>query len=136
MAALLGTLAWLNGTRSAIFLVPPFGATLAILLYLPEAEVAKGRAVVAGSVIGAAIGTALAALLGAAASTAVVAALAAALVLATLKLFHPPGVALAMVPPLTHPDWGFPLAVVLPFTLIAIASAPLVRRQMSAVRPP
>lgn len=130
MTVLLGALAWLGASMDGLFLVPPFGATLAILLYLPDVEIAKPRSVICGSVVGAAIGTALTALLGADASTAVVAALAAALVLTAFRVFHPPGIALAMYPALLHPGWGFPFEVVLPFTLVAVISAPLVRRRM------
>jgi CBS-domain-containing membrane protein len=127
MAALLGALAWLDGSRRATFLVPPFGAMLAILLYLPNGRISQPPAVVCGSVLGAAIGTALTALLGANAGTAVGAAVAAMLILCALDVFHPPGVALAMYPPLLRPGWLFSLEVVLPFTLVAIASAPLAR---------
>jgi CBS domain-containing membrane protein len=131
MTVLLGALAWLSASRDAIFLVLPLGATLAILLYLPEAQIAKPRSVILGSVLGAVLGTALMAILGADASTAVVAALAAALVLSVFRVFHPPAIALALYPALVHPGWWFPLEVVLPFTLIAVLSAPLVRRRMS-----
>lgn len=132
MTVLLGTLAWLGASRGAIFLVPPFGATLAILLYCPDAEIAKPRSVVCGSVAGAAIGTALAALLGADAAAAVAAALIAAIALTAFRVFHPPGVALAMYPAVMRPGWWFPLEAVLPFTLVAIASAPWVRRMALA----
>lgn len=131
MTVLLGALAWRSASQDAIFLALPFGATLAILLYLPEAQIAKPRSVILGSVLGAAIGTALMAILGADASTAVVAALAAALVLSVFRVFHPPAIALALYPALVHPGWRFPLEVVLPFTLIAVLSAPLVRWRMS-----
>ena len=35
-----------------------------------------------------------------------------------------------MYPALLHPGWGFPFEVVLPFTLVAVMSAPLVRGRM------
>lgn len=127
MTALLGALAWLGASRNAMFLVPPFGATLAILLYLPDAPIARPRAVIVGSLLGASLGTLLAALLGAGPLTAVLAALSSALVLTGSRTFHPPGVALAMYPALLHTGVGFPLEVVLPFTLIAILTAPWVR---------
>ena len=127
MTALLGALAWLGAARNAIFLVPPFGATLAILLYLPDVPIARARAVMGGSLLGASIGTLLAALLGAGPFTAVLAAFVAAVVLTGSRLFHPPGIALAMYPALLHPGVWFALEVVLPFTLIATLTAPWVR---------
>lgn len=129
MTALLGALAWFSSSLSTVLLVPPFGATLAILLYLPDSKIAKPLPVICGSVGGAAIGTALATLLGRDPSTAVLAALTAALILGMLKVFHPPGVALAMYPALMHPGEWFALEVVLPFTLVALFSAALILRR-------
>lgn len=133
MTTLLGVLAWLGSSQNAIFLVPPFGASLAILLYLPEARIAKPLPVICGSVGGAVLGAILAVPLGTGPSTAVVAGLTAALVLTALKVFHPPGVALAMYPALMHVSPWFPLEVVLPFTLVAVLSAPLARRRPDPV---
>jgi len=45
-----------------------------------------------------------------------------------LRAYHPPGVALAMFSPLLHPGWWFAVQVVLPFTLVAVASAALMSR--------
>ena len=36
MAVLLGILVWLDDQHEGIFLVPPFAATMSILLYLPS----------------------------------------------------------------------------------------------------
>jgi CBS-domain-containing membrane protein len=56
MVVLLGILVWLDDQHKAIFLVPPFAATMSILLYLPSVSLAQPFAVVVGSVLGAAIG--------------------------------------------------------------------------------
>src|ERR1700686_1954272 len=47
-----------------IFLIPPFAATLTILVYQPNVSIAQPVAVVCGSLLGAAIGTVLTVLLG------------------------------------------------------------------------
>src|ERR1700730_12899805 len=57
VAAMFGALALLEANRIGVFLVPPFGATLTILMLLPEAPVAQPYALIAGSVCGAAVGT-------------------------------------------------------------------------------
>ena len=64
MAVLLGSLAWLDFRDGGLFLVPPFAATLTILVYQPNVPIAQPIAVVCGSLFGAAIGTVLSALLG------------------------------------------------------------------------
>jgi hypothetical protein len=64
MAVLLGALAWLDFRRGGIFLVPPFSATMTILLYLPDVWIAQPFAIVFGSILGAAIGTVLSLFLG------------------------------------------------------------------------
>jgi HPP family len=64
MAVLLGILVWLNHLGRRIFLVPPFAATITILLYLPNLAIAQPYTVVFGSTCGAGIGTALTSLLG------------------------------------------------------------------------
>jgi CBS-domain-containing membrane protein len=101
-AALLGALAWLNRRNGGIFLVPPFAATLTILVYLPNASVARPIVVVAGSVLGAAIGTGFSLFLGVGAGVAALAAIATMVLLPWFRVFHPPGVALAMCPALLH----------------------------------
>jgi len=64
MAILLGALALLNRRYGGIFLVPPFAATMSILVYLPQVSMAQPLAVVAGSTFGAAIGAVLSLLIG------------------------------------------------------------------------
>ena len=59
MAVLLGALVWLDLRRGGIFLVPPFAATMTILVYLPDVAVAQPFAIVFGSTLGAATGTVL-----------------------------------------------------------------------------
>jgi hypothetical protein len=63
MAVLLGVLAWLD-FRGGTFPVPPFAATMTILLYLPDVWIAQPFAIVFGSILGAAIGTVLSLFLG------------------------------------------------------------------------
>jgi CBS-domain-containing membrane protein len=128
MAALLGALAWLDLRRGGIFLVPPFAATMTILLYLPNVSIAQPFAIVVGSALGAAIGTALSLFLGVGPGIAMMAALTALIVLPLVRAYHPPGVALAMYPPLLHPGLWFAVQVVLPFTLVAVISAALMSR--------
>jgi CBS-domain-containing membrane protein len=122
MAGLLGALTWLDLRDGAIFLLPPFAATLTILVYLPNTPVAQPVAVVCGSVFGAAIGTVFSLVLGSGAGVAMLAALAAMIMLPLLRVFHPPGTALAMCPALLHLGPWFALEVVLPFTLVAVIS--------------
>src|SRR5258706_16402779 len=55
--SMLGLLALLEDKRLGLYLIPPFGATLTILLDLPEAPVAQPYSLVAGSVVGASVGT-------------------------------------------------------------------------------
>jgi CBS-domain-containing membrane protein len=123
MAVLLGTFAWLGRTHGGIFLVPPFAATMSILLYLPQVAIAQPMAIIAGCTLGAGIGTAFSAFVGFGPGVAVVAALAALVALPLLRAYHPPGVALAMYGPLLHPGPWFAVQVVLPFTLCAVISA-------------
>ena len=130
IAVMLGILAWLDRSEQAAFLIPPFAATLTIIAYLPEVAIAQPLAVVCGSVAGAAIGTGLSLLLGFGPDVAVAAALSAMVALPLLRIFHPPGVALAMYPALLHPGALFPLVVVLPFALVAVISASVLSRLM------
>ena len=55
VAGMFGVLALLEANRIGVFLVPPFGATLTILMLLPDAPVAQPYAVIAGSICGAAV---------------------------------------------------------------------------------
>jgi len=124
---MFGVLAALEANRIGLFLVPPFGATLTILLVLPEAAIAQPYALIAGSVTGASVGT----LLNQIAHGSVMAIVAAVLAFAVLNLiraYHPPGVALAMYPLLLHTGNWFPIFVVLPFTVAAAGSAALLSR--------
>lgn len=128
IAAMLFVLVWLQGREQGILLVPPFAATLTILLYLPEVSIAQPVAVVAGCTAGAAIGTMLQLWLGVGATTAALGAVVALTVLPLLRIYHPPGVALAMYPALLHPGIWFAVRLVLPFTLAAVLSASLLSR--------
>src|ERR1700751_5237670 len=122
VAAMFGVLAVLEANRIGIFLVPPFGATLTILMLLPEAPVAQPYALIAGSVSAAAVGTVFG-LLGSSLVMAVLAMIGAFAVISLIHAYHPPGVALASIPVLLHTGHWFPLTVVLPFTAAAVVSA-------------
>lgn len=124
---MFGLLAVLEHNRVGLFLVPPFGATLSILLVLPGASVSQPYSVVAGSVSGAAVGTVLS-FFAHGSIAAVAAALLAFGFMNLIRGYHPPGVALAMYPLLLHPGTWFPLAVVLPFTVAAAGSASLLSK--------
>lgn len=128
MAVMLGALALLDHQEGGIFLVPPFAATLTILLYLPDTPVARPIAVVCGSVFGAAIGTLLSLMIGTGVAVAVTASLTAAVMLSWQRIYHPPGVALAMYPALFHPGPWFAVEVVLPFASIAVISSAVMYR--------
>jgi CBS domain-containing membrane protein len=125
--SMFGVLAFLDDNHIGLYLIPPFGATLTILLALPEAPVAQPYALVTGSVVGAAVGTLLS-LFSRGALMAIVAAVVAFGIVNLIHAYHPPGVALAMYPLLLHPGHWFPLIVVLPFTVIAAGSAALLSR--------
>ena len=125
--SMFGLLACLEDIRIGLFLIPPFGATLTVLLVLPEAPVAQPYALIAGSVVGASVGTLLS-LFSHGSLMAIVAAVLAFGVINLIHAYHPPGVALAMFPLLLHTGHWFPLVVVLPFTMIAAGSAALLSR--------
>ena len=122
VAAMFGVLAALEANRIGVFLVPPFGATLTILMLLPDAPVAQPYALILGSVCGAAVGTGVS-FFGSSLAMAVLAMIAAFVVISLIHAYHPPGVALASIPVLLHPGHWFPLLVVLPFTVAAVGSA-------------
>jgi len=128
--SMFGLLACLEDDRIGLYLIPPFGATLTILLDLPEAPVAQPYALIAGSVVGASVGTLLS-LFSHGSVMAILAAVATFGIINLIRAFHPPGVALAMYPLLLHPGHWFPLTVVLPFTVIAAGSAALLSRLVS-----
>jgi CBS-domain-containing membrane protein len=127
LISMFGVLAFLEFNKIGLYLVPPFGATLSLLLLLPEAQVSQPYALVVGSVVGASIGTLLS-LSATGSGMAILAAIVTCLVISVIHAFHPPAVALAMVPLLVHPGNWFPLVVVLPFTLIAVCSAAILSR--------
>src|ERR1700757_3745452 len=122
VAAMFGLLAALEANRIGVFLVPPFGATLTILMLLPDAPVAQPYALIAGSVCAAAVGTGISSL-GNGPGIAVLAMIAAFVVISLIHAYHPPAVALASIPVLLHPGHWFPVLVVLPFTVAAVGSA-------------
>jgi CBS-domain-containing membrane protein len=115
-------LAALQADRIGLFLVPPFGASLTILMFLPDAPVAQPYTVIGGSVVGAAVGTAFS-FFGRGPGMGVLAMIAAFLVISLIQAYHPPAVALAMIPVLLKPGPWFSLSVVLPFTTVAVLSA-------------
>jgi CBS-domain-containing membrane protein len=125
--SMFGLLACLEDDRIGLYLIPPFGAVLTILLDLPEAPVAQPYALIAGSVVGASVGTLLN-LFSRGSLMAILAAVAAFGIINLIHAYHPPGVALAMYPLLLHPSHWFPLIVVLPFTVVAAGSAALLSR--------
>jgi CBS-domain-containing membrane protein len=111
ISSMLGLLRLLENHRLGLYLIPPFGATLTILLVLPEAPVAQPYALVAGSVVGASDGTLLS-LFSHGSVLAILAAVAAFGIINLIHAFHPPGVALAMFLLLLKPGHWFSLTVV------------------------
>ena len=122
VAGMFCVLAVLQADRIGLFLVPPFGATLTILVLLPDASVAQPYALIGGSVVGAAVGTAFG-FFGHGLGMAVLSMIAASVVISLIHAYHPPAVALAMIPVLLRPGPWFSLSVVLPFTAVAVLSA-------------
>lgn len=129
LAAMFALLAALETNRVGLYLVPPFGATLSILLLLPESPIAQPYALIVGSVAGAAVGTAVS-FFAHGLPMAALAAVIAFGVISLLHAYHPPGVALAIYPLLLHPGNWFPLTVVLPFTLVAVVTAALLSQRV------
>jgi CBS-domain-containing membrane protein len=76
------------------------------------------------------IGTAFTLLFGFDPEVAMLAALTAVIMLPLLRVFHPPGIALAMCPALLHLGPWFAAEVVLPFTLTAVISMALISRTL------
>lgn len=128
---LLGALAWLDGPTHFVWLVPPFAATLSILLLLPASPIAQPFPVVLGPTIGACVGTAAALVVHGPIYAVLIAGLM-LWVLPLLKVYHPPGVALSMYPLMLHTSVWFPLVVVLPFTVAAVATSSLLSRVSKA----
>ena len=86
----VGVLAVLEHDRIGLYLIPPFGATLTVLLDLPEAPVAQPYALIAGSVVGASMGTLLS-LFSRGSLMATVAAVLTFGVINLIRAYHPPG---------------------------------------------
>lgn len=124
---LLSMLAFLDGFTNFVWLVPPFGAMLSILILLPESPIAQPFPVILGSTVGAGIGT-LFSLFARGPPYAVLASLITLVVIWALRIYHPPVAALAMYPLLLSSGIYFPLVVVLPFTVLAVASCALLSR--------
>ena len=131
VVCMFGLLAALETNKIGLFLVPPFGASLTILLVLPSAQIAQPYPLIAGSVTGATVGTLLC-LVARGPAMAIVAAVAAFGILNLMRAYHPPGVALAMYPPLLHAGAWFPVQVVLPFAVTAVSSAAILSRLVKA----
>jgi CBS-domain-containing membrane protein len=90
VVSMFGVLAGLEDIRIGLFLIPPFGATLSVLIDLPEAPVAQPYAVVAGSVVGASVGTLLS-LFSHGSLMAIFAAVLAFGIINLIHAYHPPG---------------------------------------------
>lgn len=122
-AILLILLAWADQALNAIslYLVPPFAASLSILLYLPQQPVAQPLPVIAGSTLSALVGT-LVALFVHGPFPAAITGIVLLWALPRVGLYHPPAIALSLYPLLLHPGIWFPFAVVLPFTVVAVLS--------------
>src|ERR1700758_1942440 len=88
--AMFGILALMESNRLGLYLIPPFAATLTIILVLPDAAVAQPYAVVAGSVVGASLGTLVSLFSGGGISMAIVAAVLAFVAINLLHAYHPP----------------------------------------------
>lgn len=125
--SLLGILAWLDGCTKFVWLVPPFAATLTILLLLPRSPIAQPIPVVVGPTLGACVGTAVSLFVHGPMYAALVAGLM-VFVLPLLKVYHPPGVALSMYPLLLHTSISFPFVVVLPFTVVSVITCSVLSR--------
>ncbi|MCY0878881.1 MAG: HPP family protein [Firmicutes bacterium] len=108
-------------------LIPPFGATLSLLVYLPEQPVSQPLPVVGGSTLGAVVGS-LGHLWWPSPWMAGIVAAALLLLLPRVGLYHPPAIALAIYTELLHPAFWFPWLVVFPFTALAVTSYALCAR--------
>ncbi len=134
MATILGLVALAEHNRLGLFLVPPFAATLTIILLLPDASLSQPYPVVIGMTVGAGIGTGFS-FVGHGPGWAVVACLVALFAVVTIRAFHPPAVALSLYPLLLHPGIWFALAVVLPFAILATSTASLMSRLLRSWPP-
>jgi hypothetical protein len=144
VAFVIGLVATLGLSIGPMWLPPSsdpraFAATLTILVYQPNVSIAQPIAMVCGSFLGAAIGTVLCALLGFGPRRGVAGgahcddhAGLAMIMLALLRIFHPPGIALAMCPALLHSGAWFPILVVPPFKPAAVISCAVLSRLVSS----
>ncbi len=117
--------------REQIWLVPPFAATLSILVLLPQSSIAQPIPVIFGSTLGAGLGS-VAAIFVHGPPYAGLLAVIAFVLLDTLRIYHPPGIALSMYPLLLRPGPLFSVEVVLPFMLLAVGSAALLSRKLTS----
>ncbi|MGQ3672550.1 HPP family protein [Xanthobacter sp. TB0136] len=124
---LLG-LAYLDKENIGLLLIPPFAASMTVILYLPQSPTAQPFAVVFGATIGTMIGTAACQIFGTGPLIAAASAFVALTALPKMRAYHPPGVALALFPPLFHTSIWFPITIVLPFTLVVVISASVLSR--------
>ncbi|NNM87803.1 MAG: HPP family protein [Phycisphaerae bacterium] len=114
-----------------IWLLPPFAATLSILVLLPQSSIAQPIPVILGSTLGAGLGSVAACLVHGPLYAGCMAAVVLVL-LDWLRLYHPPGVALSMYPLLLRPGPLFSVEVVLPFMLAAVVSAAVLSRTINS----
>ncbi|AUW93337.1 HPP family protein [Sulfobacillus sp. hq2] len=113
--------------RVTAFLVPPFGATLSLIVSLPQQHVSQPFPIIAGGTVGAGIGS-LIALWGHGPFLAALAALVAFVILPPLGMYFPPAVAFAIFPVLIKTSPWFPFLSVFPFTVVATGSSALLSR--------
>lgn len=129
-AVLIILLAFLSTSKNFIWLVPPFSATLSILILLPKSPIAQPITVIAGSVLGASLGTLASIYFHGAISAAIVASIV-IILLVLLKIYHPPAIALSMYPLLLNTKLLFPFVVVLPFVSVSVLSCWLMSRSFN-----
>ncbi|TAM99192.1 MAG: HPP family protein [Chitinophagaceae bacterium] len=120
-ACIIMLLALLDGTTKFIWLVPPFSATLTILILLPKSSIAQPIPVIVGSTLAAVFGTIVSLMIHGPVYAALVATIM-VIVLTALRIYHPPAIALSMYPLLLHTGIFFPVIVVFPFTFIAVVT--------------
>lgn len=126
-AVIILLLAYLEGSTKFIWLVPPFSATLSILILLPKSPIAQPIPVIVGSTLGAVFGTIVSLMLHGPVYAAL-AAVAMVFILPALRIYHPPAIALSMYPLLLHTGIFFPVIVVLPFTFISVVTCYMMSR--------
>lgn len=114
-----------------LWLVPPFAATLSILVLLPQSSIAQPIPVIFGSTLGAGMGSAASLLVHGPLYAGCMAAITLVL-LDRLRIYHPPGIALSMYPLLLRPGPLFAVYVVLPFMVLAVVSAAILSRTIKS----